>query len=311
MPTHDPQSTMTATKLDALFKRADTLIDRLETLLPPPAQAIDWHGALAFKWRGAAHTRKLTGLRISRRIRLQDIRCIERQKNRLTGNTRQFLHGLPANNVLLWGSRGTGKSSLIKALLNEYAAEGLRLIEVDPQHLHELPDILELLAQRPEKFILYCDDLSFEANDGHYKTLKAVLEGSVADLGQNVLIYATSNRRHLLPEFQSENQQARYLPGNQDQSELHHGDSVEEKISLSERFGLWLSFHPFSQEEYLEIVKYWLQCMGAGGAFEQARAGALRFALERGSRSGRVAWQFARDYVGQQALNKLDEANHT
>jgi uncharacterized protein len=294
-----------------LFERTEALIDRVEALLPPPAQAIDWHGALAFKWRGAVHARKLTGLPVSRRIQLQDIRCIERQKNRLVRNTRQFLQGLPANNALLWGSRGTGKSSLVKALLNEYAAEGLRLIEVDPQHLHELPDILELLTQRPEKFILYCDDLSFEANDGHYKVLKAVLEGSVAELGQNVLIYATSNRRHLLPEFQSENQQARYLPGDQNQCEIHHGDSVEEKISLSERFGLWLSFHPFNQEEYLEIIRYWLQQLGAGDEFEQARAGALRFALERGSRSGRVAWQFARDYVGQMALDKIDEANHT
>ncbi|QFY42473.1 ATP-binding protein [Candidatus Methylospira mobilis] len=302
---------MTTTKLDALFERAETLIDHLETLLPPPPQAVDWNGALAFKWRGAAHPCKLSGLRISRKLRLEDMRCIDRQKNRLVRNTRQFMQDLPANNALLWGSRGTGKSSLIKALLNEYAGAGLRLIEVDPQHLHELPDILDLLTQRPEKFILYCDDLSFEANDGQYKTLKAVLEGSVAELGRNVLIYATSNRRHLLPEFQSENQQARYLPGNQDQCELHHGDSVEEKISLSERFGLWLSFHPFNQEEYLEIIRYWLQQLGADDTFEQARAGALRFALERGSRSGRVAWQFARDHVGQAALDKIDEAEQS
>jgi predicted AAA+ superfamily ATPase len=289
--------------LETLLERAEIVLHRLETLLPSPPKELDWASATAFRWRGESLPERLRPISHPKTLALADIRCIDRQKNLISRNTRQFLQGLPANNVLLWGSRGTGKSSLIKALLNEYAKEGLRLIEVDRQHLAELPDILELLENRPEKFIIYCDDLSFEADDASYKRLKAALEGSLSGLAGNVLVYATSNRRHLLPEYQGENQEARYYAGDDLQCEIHHGDTVEEKISLSERFGLWLSFHPFTQDQYLEIVRYWLAKLNAlPEDWEPVRLLALRFALERGSRSGRVAWQFARDSAGRKGL---------
>jgi hypothetical protein len=292
--------------LEALIERAEALLRRLEERLPPPRQEPDWDAA-AFRWRGHDYPQPLRPIRRPKTLALADIRCIDRQKNLLDRNTRQFLAGLPANNALLWGSRGTGKSSLIKALLDEYREAGLRLVEVDREHLAELPDILERLEGRPEKFILYCDDLSFEADDASYKRLKAALEGSLSGLAANVLVYATSNRRHLLPEYQGENQEARHYAGEHLQCEIHQGDTVEEKISLSERFGLWLSFHPFTQDEYLDIVRYWLDKLGVPpGEFDAARPLALRFALLRGSRSGRVAWQFARDLAGGKALEGLE-----
>jgi predicted AAA+ superfamily ATPase len=293
--------------LESLLERAEAVLRRLEELLPPAPQEPGWDAATAFRWHGLDRPQRLRPIARPQALALGDIRCLDRQKSIIVRNTRQFLQGLPANNALLWGSRGTGKSSLVKALLNEYASHGLRLVEVDRQHLAELPDILEMLDGRPEKFILYCDDLSFEADDASYKKLKAALEGSLSGLGGNALVYATSNRRHLLPEYQGENQEARHYAGDELQCEIHHGDTVEEKISLSERFGLWLSFHPFTQSEYLEIVRYWLEKLNALPAdWEPARVLALRFALERGSRSGRVAWQFARDWAGKGALQRLD-----
>jgi predicted AAA+ superfamily ATPase len=295
----------------SLLERAENLLARLELILPQPSAEPDWNAAIAFRWRGLAQVQRLRPIFHPQALRLADIRCLDRQRDIIDRNTRQFLQGLPANNVLLWGSRGVGKSSLIKALLNEYAEQGLRLIEVSRRHLVELPDIMELLENRPEKFILYCDDLSFEEDDADYKALKAALEGSLCGLSANVLIYATSNRRHLLPEYQSENQEARHLPGKHLQGEIHHGDTVEEKISLSERFGVWLSFHPFSQDDYLEIVRYWLEKLNAAPEYwEQVRVLALRFALERGSRSGRVAWQFARDWSGRTALGEGEAQAH-
>ena len=285
-----------------LVQRIVNVLERLEALLPARAREPDWHTSVAFRWRGLEHPERLRPIVHPLTLRLDDIRCIDRQKEAIDRNTRQFLAGFPANNVLLWGSRGTGKSSLIKALLNEYASRGLRLIEVDRQHLVELPDILEHLENRPEKFVLFCDDLSFEADDGSYKNLKAVLEGSLAGLTANILVYATSNRRHLLPEILQENLQARHVDG-----EIHHGEAVEEKISLSERFGLWLSFHPFDQDQYLEVVRYWLEQHGATPHdWAEARMLALRFALQRGSRSGRVAAQFARDWSGRVQLASLE-----
>jgi hypothetical protein len=292
--------------LESLLERAEMLLRRLERILPPVSEPPDWEAGIAFRWRGLECAERLRPIQRPQTLALADILCLDRQKTALVRNTRQFLRGLPANNVLLWGARGTGKSSLIKALLNEYACEGLRLIEVDRQHLVELPDILESLEGRPEKFILYCDDLSFEGDDASYKKLKAVLEGSLSGLG-NALVYATSNRRHLLPEYQGENHEARYYTGSEMQCEIHHGDTVEEKISLSERFGLWLSFHPFTQNEYLDIVRYWLVKLNALPTdWEPVRLLAVRFALERGSRSGRVAWQFAKDWAGKHALEQFD-----
>jgi predicted AAA+ superfamily ATPase len=229
-------------------------------------------------------------------IRLDDLRNIGPQKEAIEQNTRQFITGRPANNVLLTGARGTGKSSLIKACLAQFADRGLRLIEVDKEHLVDLPDIVELIAQRPERFIIFCDDLSFEEGEGGYKALKVALDGSISAQSDNVLIYATSNRRHLLPEKMSDNEGYRHV----DDGDLHPGETVEEKISLSERFGLWLSFYPFRQDDYLDIVHHWLAHFGVPASqFDEADAEALRWALQRGSRSGRIAWQFARDWAGK------------
>jgi hypothetical protein len=285
-------------RIASLFDHAERVLDRIDHLVPREPGAIPWDGAAAFRWLGIEHTPPIKPVKQLHRIALADLRCVDRQKAELERNTRQFLHGLPANNALLWGSRGTGKSSLVKALLHDYAGRGLRLIEVDKAHLVQLPEILDLVSDRPEKFILFSDDLSFESEDPSYKTLKAVLDGSLSVLSGNVLIYATSNRRHLMPEYLRENLDARNFDG-----EIHHGEAVEEKISLSERFGLWIPFHPFTQDAYLILVQHWLERLQAPQTdSERLRAEALRWALQRGSRSGRVAWQFARDWSGRTRL---------
>ncbi len=290
----------TDTNLDSLLQRAESVLQRLEHVLPAPPTAPDWDAAIAFRWRRRAQHGLLEPVRHPHELRPEQLRNVDRQRDLLERNTRQFVRGLPANNALLWGSRGTGKSSLVKAMLNAHAPEGLRLIQVDKDELVDLPDILDLVWDRPERFILFCDDLSFEADDGSYKALKAVLDGSVTAAPDNVLVYATSNRRHLLPEYLTENEEARNIEG-----EIHHGEAVEEKISLSERFGLWVSFHPFSQDAYLDIVWSWLRELGAAtDDVERIREEALRYALGRGSRSGRVAWQFARDWAGRQGLER-------
>ncbi|HXN16552.1 MAG TPA: ATP-binding protein, partial [Usitatibacter sp.] len=249
--------------------------------------------ATAFRWRKQARGGYLEPVRHPHSIRFQDLKDIDEQKRRLRENTAQFVARRPANNVLLTGARGTGKSSLVKAALNEFASKGLRLIEVDKHDLVDLPDIVDQVAERRERFVIFCDDLSFEASDAGYKSLKVALDGSIAGSADNVLIYATSNRRHLMPEFMDENLEARHVGG-----EIHPGETTEEKISLSERFGLWLSFYPFDQEQYLDIATYWVEALG-GSVDEAVRKAALLWALERGFRSGRVAWQFARDYVGR------------
>ncbi len=279
-----------------LIARAERLIDRIEQVLPAISAPPDWAGATAFRWRRRNGRGFLQAVRHPHAIRLKDLRDIDAQKHRIDLNTRQFLEGRLANNVLLTGARGTGKSSLVKALLNAYAKRGLRVVEVDKDDLMDLPEIIEMLECRPERFILFCDDLSFEEAEPGYKALKSVLDGSVAAVPDNVLIYATSNRRHLMPEYHDENLKARHVDG-----EIHPGEAVEEKISLSERFGLWVSFYPFSQDEYLSIVSHWLAVFGMGGRedIEACRQEALQWALMRGSRSGRVAWQFARDYAGR------------
>jgi predicted AAA+ superfamily ATPase len=291
--------TSSSSSLDRLVDRATALLDRLESLMPAPTEP-DWDASVAFRWR-----RRQTALGVQAflqpvrqvaTIALDDLHNIDDQKEAIARNTRQFVEGLPANNVQLTGSRGTGKSSLIKACLNEWAPQGLRLIEVDKDDLVDLPDIVELVANRPERFIVFSDDLSFEEGEAGYKALKVALDGSIAAQCENVLIYATSNRRHLMPEYMAENLEAKY----QEDGEIHPGERVEEKISLSERFGLWVSFYPFRQDEYLAIVGHWLASFGCGAReIAAARADALRFALERGSRSGRVAWQFAKDWAGQ------------
>ena len=285
-------------QLEQFLTRAESLLARLEAMFPPARQAIDWHAGAAYRWRKAAGTAQgyVQPVKHASRITLSDLHNVEMQKQQIEQNTRQFVEGKPANNVLLTGARGTGKSSLIKACLNQYASQGLRLIEVDKADLADLPDIVDLVAQRPEKFVIFCDDLSFEEGEGGYKALKVALDGSIAAQSDNVLIYATSNRRHLMPEKMSDN--AGYTHG--DDGDLHPGETVEEKISLSERFGLWVSFYPFRQDDYLDIVAHWLKHFGCKQQqIDSAKQEALRWALQRGSRSGRVAWQFAKDYAGR------------
>lgn len=283
-------------KFERLIERAEQLIARIESVLPQPLGAPDWNASVAYRYRKRSSGHGvLEPVRQVAQMRLADLREIDGQKEKIQRNTLHFVQGLPANNVLLTGARGTGKSSLVKACLNEYAPQGLRLIEVDKADLVDLPDIVDVVADRSERFIVFCDDLSFEEGEAGYKALKSILDGSVSAAGQNVLIYATSNRRHLLPEYMKENLSYTHTAD----GEVHPGEVVEEKISLSERFGLWVSFYPFSQDEYLCIVAQWLSAYGIDqAAIESVRPQALVWALERGSRSGRVAYQFARDFAG-------------
>ncbi|WP_326539072.1 ATP-binding protein [Pseudorhodoferax sp.] len=286
-------------QFERMLARAEQLMARIERVLPAPLSEPDWSASIAYRYRkrSSGHA-LLEPVRHIGRMALGDLKEIDGQKEKIQRNTLQFVEGLPANNVLLTGARGTGKSSLIRACLNEYAPRGLRLIEVDKADLVDLPDIVEVVAQRPEKFIIFCDDLSFEDGEPGYKALKSILDGSVAASTPNVLIYSTSNRRHLLPEYMKENLTYKHT----DDGEVHPGEVVEEKISLSERFGLWVSFYPFTQDEYLTIVAQWLRSFGVpDAAVEAARPEALVWALERASRSGRVAYQFARDYAGRHA----------
>ena len=278
-----------------LISRAEALIARLEQALQAEAPATDWKASIAFRWRKKNGRNAIEPVSHVHRIDMRDLQGIDEQKTLVEQNTRQFVEGYPANNVLLTGARGTGKSSLIKALLNKYAPRDLRLIEVEKQDLIDLPDIVDQIASRSERFILYCDDLSFEADEPGYKALKVVLDGSGAEASENSLIYATLNRRHLMPEYMHENLEYRHVG-----EEIHPGETSEEKISLSERFGLWVSFYPFDQDEYLKIVDVWLKHFKvpeAGTA--EAKKAALQWSLSRGSRSGRVAWQFARDWAGK------------
>ena len=285
-----------STTLEQLLDKVSQLVDRIETVLPQPLGAPDWHQAVAWRYRKRASGHGvLEPVRHVAAMSLDDLKEIDDQKEKMQRNIEQFVQGRPANNVLLTGARGTGKSSLIKACLNSFAPQGLRLIEVDKEDLTDLPDIIDVVAGRPEKFMVYCDDLSFEDGEPGYKALKSILDGSVAAATPNVLVCATSNRRHLLPEYLRDNLSHR----RDEDGELHPGEAVEEKISLSERFGLWISFYPFSQDEYLSVVHQWLGHFGVPeAAIEAARSQALVWALERGARNGRVAYQFARDYAG-------------
>src|SRR5215471_5805252 len=289
--------------LSRALDRAEGVLRRLEAWLPPPPPPPDW-SARAFRWRKRGQHGFLQGIADPQMIKLDYLVAIDEQKRVIDGNTRQFVAGLPANNVLLTGSRGTGKSSLVKAMLPKYGSRGLRLIEVDKADLIDVPDIVDSIEGRPERFIVFCDDLSFDANEPGYMALKVMLDGTIAAASPNMLIYATSNRRHLLPEYMSENLETKHLG-----EEVHPGESVEEKISLSERFGLWISFYPFSQDDYLAAVAGWLAAFDVPAArsrhdAEMRQRDALQFALQRGSRSGRIAWQFARGYAGAAALQK-------
>jgi predicted AAA+ superfamily ATPase len=284
-----------------MSKELDRILERLDQLLPPVAPATDWQASVAFRWRASGQRGRAGWLQpVSHvhRIRLADLRGIDKQIERVEQNTRQFLDGKPANNVLLTGARGTGKSSIVKGLLNKYARQGLRLIEVEKNDLVDLPYIVDLVAARRERFLLFCDDLTFHGAEEGYIALKVALDGSISTTSENLLIYATSNRRHLMPEYMAENLETKYVG-----EEIHPGETVEEKISLSERFGLWVTFYPFDQDEYLEIVGQWLKHFGVSSG-DKWKEEALQWALQRGSRSGRVAYQFARDWAGRHAKRR-------
>ena len=280
-------------------EKLEQLLNHLETFLPKQLTEEQWKSSTAFRWRRRDSIFGSIGflqpVKHIADISFEDLKNIDRQRDAIRDNTRNFIQKKPANNILLTGARGTGKSSLIKACLHEFAAQGLRLVEVEKEYLADLADITDLLADRPERFIIFCDDLSFEDGESGYKAMKSALDGSVSAQVDNILIYATSNRRHLLPEHMKDN----LSYSHSEDGEIHPGEVVEEKISLSERFGLWLSFYPPKQDEYLEIVAHWLRHFGLSEVqIESARAEALIWALERGSRSGRVAWQFAKHWAG-------------
>ncbi len=271
----------------------------LERMAPPPHDTPDFTSCIAARWRVSGTHKYLETVQHVHHMEADWLVGVEAQHDLIDRNTAQFVNGKPANNVLLTGSRGTGKSSLIKAMLARYSSHGLRLIEVEKEHLNDMPDIVDLIANEPYRFMLFCDDLSFDTGDGSYKALKAILDGSIAAATPNVLLYATSNRRHLLPEYFHENEETKYVG-----EEVHFGESIEEKVSLSERFGLWISFYPFSQDDYLAAVNSWVLQLGESVPIDAAARevfdrDALNWALQRGSRSGRVAYQFARDFAGR------------
>jgi hypothetical protein len=284
-----------------MSKELEKILQRLEQILPPPPPPTDWKASIAFRWRrGPRGQGWLQPVRHVHRMKLSDLQGIDAQIARVEQNTRQFLEGRPANNVLLTGARGTGKSSIVKGLLNKYSGKGLRLIEVEKSDLAELPAIVDQVASRPERFLVFCDDLTFHGSEEGYIALKVALDGSISTTSENLLIYATSNRRHLMPEYMQENLETKYVG-----DEIHPGETVEEKISLSERFGLWVSFYPFDQDEYLEIVAHWLKTFGCSTKeIDSAREETLQWSMQRGSRSGRVAYQFARDWAGKHARKK-------
>ncbi|WJN61542.1 ATP-binding protein [Pseudomonas sp. SO81] len=289
-------------RLNSFLQRADAVLERLEPLLPAPRVALDWNTVIAARWQREGRTGYLQPLRVSLDLQLSDLVGVDAQCAQLARNTRQFVAGLPANHALLWGARGTGKSSLVRALLAEHAGAGLRLIEIERDHLADLPRVVEALTGLAQRFVLFCDDLSFESGEGDYRVLKSVLDGSLERAPDNVLLYATSNRRHLMPEKESDNEHWQMVDG-----ELHPNEAVEDKIALSDRFGLWISFYPFTQDHFLAVVRHWIEVLAGQAGLQwqwshELEILAIRWALGRGNRNGRCAYQFARSWVGQQLL---------
>jgi predicted AAA+ superfamily ATPase len=281
------------------------VLSSLEQLLPRPVPAMDWRRDHAANFRRHSLAGYLEPVSTVEAIDLADLLGIEEQKQVIERNTRQFLAGLPANNVLLWGTRGTGKSSLVRALLRAYAPQGLRIIQVDKDDLVHLPSIVDQIRDEPYRFVVFSDDVSFEVGESSYKTLKSALDGAVYAPPDNVLIYVTSNRRHMLPEFETDNLGSMIVD-----NEIHHGEAVEEKISLSGRFGLWVAFHAFSQEQYLAVVRQWVAKLAKARGAElpwtgQAEDAAVAWSLAKGDRSGRIAYQFASAWVGERLLQTM------
>jgi uncharacterized protein len=301
-----PKSPQTPSALPADPDVLRRIAEALERLAPVAPGKMDFGAADAFIWHPGG--RRLAPVPRVNRVDMSLLKGIDRMRDILVENTERFARGLPANNALLWGARGMGKSSLVKATHAAVNASlgakagTLKLIEIHREDIESLPDLMSGLRGVPYRFIVFCDDLSFDASEPGYKALKVMLDGTIAAAAANMLIYATSNRRHLMPEYFSENLETKHLGG-----EVHPGESVEEKISLSERFGLWVSFYPFSQDDYLAAVGSWLTAFGVAAPktsrdAEARHHEAVQFALQRGSRSGRVAWQFARGYAGAAAL---------
>jgi uncharacterized protein len=289
-------------RLSSFLQRGEAVLERLEPLLPAPRTALDWGSVIAARWQREGRSGYLQPLRVSLDLSLSDLVGVDAQLEQLARNTRQFVAGLPANHALLWGARGTGKSSLVRALLAEHAGAGLRLIEIERDHLADLPRVVEALAGLPQRFVLFCDDLSFESGEGDYRVLKSVLDGSLERAPDNVLLYATSNRRHLVPEKESDNLDSRMVDG-----ELHPSEAIEDKIALSDRFGLWISFYPFTQDHFLAVVRHWISVLASQAGLQWSwdhdlEILAIRWALGRGNRNGRCAYQFARSWVGQRLL---------
>ncbi|MCM2333274.1 MAG: ATP-binding protein [Anaeromyxobacteraceae bacterium] len=287
-----------------LTERLKRVLAAVEPLLPPPVQALDWATCRAANWRRRPFSGALEPVPGVESTRLEDLIGIEAQKAALEENTRQFLAGLPANHALLWGTRGTGKSSVVRALLHAYAGRGLRIIQVDKDDLVGLPAIVDAVKREPYRFVVFADDLSFEVGDESYKVLKSALDGAVYALPENVLLYVTSNRRHLIPEYETDNRGAMMVNG-----EIHHGEAVEEKMSLSGRFGLWVAFHPFSQDLYVDVTRRWAERLAAAAGValpwtKEAADEAILWSQRKGDRSGRIAWQFARVWVGREALRR-------
>ncbi|WP_447592250.1 ATP-binding protein [Aquipseudomonas campi] len=285
-------------RLISFLQRAEDVLERLEPILPARRVELDWNTTVAARWFREGRTGYLQGLQVSLDLSLDDLVGVDKQREQLANNTQQFVSGLPANHVLLWGSRGTGKSSLVRALLAEHAKSGLRLIEIERDHLADLPRVVEMLIGLPQRFVLFCDDLSFESGEGDYRVLKSVLDGSLERAPDNVLLYATSNRRHLVPEKESDNANWKQVDG-----ELHPSEAVEDKIALSDRFGLWLSFYPFTQDHFLSVVRHWITVLAKPTGLQwewnhELEILAVRWATGRGNRNGRCAYQFARQWVG-------------
>lgn len=290
-------------ELRQLLTKLENLADDLKVFIPKNA-SIDWENIYAAKWRYHGSYSTFHPIRNIDTFELDDLLEIDRQKTSLINNTELFSRELPANNALLWGARGTGKSSLIHAILQKYRSKGLRLVEVEKHHLTEIGVLAELLGALPFKFIVFCDDLSFDALDFSYKDLKSALEGSVMTATTNILLYVTSNRRHLITELHLDNEQA-------NSGDLHEAEAIEEKISLSDRFGLWLAFHPFDQEQYLRVAYHWLKKLAGNHQIDvdlsaETRKQALQWALNRGVRSGRTAAHFAQHWIGSRLLEQTE-----